>query len=136
MQEERETHLAIGYADCFKGANLRRTIVAVGVQVLEQAQGNSFTTTYLVLFLKQIGLAQPLLINVAKMCVNFGATLLTFYLTDKVGRRPMLMTGSFFMAGLMWTISDVSAYTPGGLSDSAAQGIVGDILLYVSTMDP
>uniref|UniRef100_A0A0B7KFS9 Major facilitator superfamily (MFS) profile domain-containing protein n=1 Tax=Bionectria ochroleuca TaxID=29856 RepID=A0A0B7KFS9_BIOOC len=103
MQEERENNLATSYADCFKGTNLRRTIIAIGVQILQQAQGNSFTTTYLVIFLKQVGVKEPLLINVAKMCCNFGATLLTFFLTDMLGRRPMLMGGSFFMAGLMWT---------------------------------
>ncbi|CAG9970408.1 unnamed protein product [Clonostachys byssicola] len=130
MQEERENNLATSYADCFKGTNLRRTIIAIGVQVLQQAQGNSFTTTYLVIFLKQVGVKEPLLINVAKMCCNFGATLLTFFLTDMLGRRPMLMGGSFFMAGLMWTVSGVSAWSPGGPSNTAAQGVVAAILLY------
>lgn len=131
IQEEMESHRATSYRDCFRGSNLRRTIVAVGVQVLQQAQGNSFTTTYLVLFLQQIGLSQPLLINIAKMCVNLGACILTFYLSDKIGRRYMLMTGSFFMAALMWTISGVSAWG-GDLSDSAAQGLIAAILFYVS----
>jgi hypothetical protein len=131
MQEERENNLATSYADCFKGTNLRRTIIAIGVQILQQAQGNSFTTTYLVIFLKQVGVKEPLLINVAKMCCNFGATLLTFFLTDMLGRRPMLMGGSFFMAGLMWTVSGVSAWSPGGPSNTAAQGVVAAILLYV-----
>ncbi|CAH0057654.1 unnamed protein product [Clonostachys solani] len=130
MQEERENNLATSYADCFKGTNLRRTIIAIGVQVLQQAQGNSFTTTYLVIFLKQVGVKEPLLINVAKMCCNFGATLLTFFLTDMLGRRPMLLGGSFFMAGLMWTVSGVSAWSPGGPSDTAAQGVVAAILFY------
>ncbi|CAH0027792.1 unnamed protein product [Clonostachys rhizophaga] len=130
MQEERENNLATSYADCFRGTNLRRTIIAVGVQVLQQAQGNSFATTYLVIFLKQVGVKEPLLINVAKMCCNFGATLLTFFLTDMLGRRPMLMGGSFFMAGLMWTASGVSAWSPGGPSNTAVQGVVAAILLY------
>ncbi|CAI6094856.1 unnamed protein product [Clonostachys chloroleuca] len=130
MQEERENNLATSYADCFRGTNLRRTIIAIGVQVLQQAQGNSFTTTYLVIFLKKAGVKEPLLINVAKMCCNFGVTLLTFFLTDMLRRRPMLMGGSFFMAGLMWTVSGVSAWSPGGPSNNAAQGVVAAILLY------
>lgn len=132
MEEEKQNHQATSFLDCFRGTNLRRTIVAIGVQVLQQAQGNSFTTTYLVIFLQQVGVKEPLLINVAKMAVNLGGTMLTFYLTDKIGRRPMLMVGSFFMAGLMWTVSATSSFTPGGLSDSGAQGIIAAILLYVS----
>lgn len=127
-----ENNLDTSYADCFRGTNLRRTIIAIGVQVLQQAQGNSFTTTYLVIFLKQAGVKEPLLINVAKMCCNFGATLLTFFLTDMLGRRPMLMGGSFFMAGLMWTVSGVSHGVQAAPSNTAAQGVVAAILLYVS----
>lgn len=130
MQEESEKHRATTFADCFKGSNARRTVIAVGVQVLQQAQGNSFTTTYLIVFLKQVGLDQPLLINVAKMCVNFGACLATFYLSDKLGRRVMLMGGAFFMAALMWTISATSAWG-GELSDATAKGITAAILFYV-----
>ncbi|KAH8896852.1 putative transporter [Thozetella sp. PMI_491] len=130
MQEEKENHLATTYADCFQGTNLRRTIIAIGVQVLQQAQGNSFTTTYLVIFLQQIGLAQPLLINVAKMCCNFAATLLTFYLSDKLGRRPMLLAGSFFMGSLMWIISATSAWGQQPLPQATAQGLIAAILFY------
>lgn len=129
MTEESENHRATSFADCFKGTNFRRTVIAIGVQVLQQAQGNSFTTTYLIIFLKQVGLDKPLLINVAKMCVNFGACVLNFYLSDKLGRRVMLMGGSFFMAALMWTISATSAFG-GELSDSTAQGITAAILFY------
>jgi MFS transporter, SP family, sugar:H+ symporter len=132
MQEEKQNHEATSYVDCFKGTNLRCTLVAVGVQVLQQAQGNSFTTTYLVIFLQQVGVKQPLLINVAKTAVNLGATVTTFFLTDKIGRRPMMMGGSFFMAALMWIVSATSAFKQHELSDSAAQKIIAAILLYVS----
>lgn len=131
MIEEAQQRRATGYADCFKGSNGQRTLVAVGVQVLQQAQGNSFTTTYLVLFVKQLGMAQPLIIQVAYLCCNLGGTLLAFYLTDKLGRRPMLIGGAFFMAVLMWIISGMAAWLPGGVHDSSAQGCIAAILIYV-----
>lgn len=56
----------------------------------------------------------------------------SFYLSDKIGRRPMLLGGSFFMAALMWTISGLAGWTPGGISGSVAQGCVAAMLLYVS----
>lgn len=133
MQLELETHRATGYMDCIKGTNARRTFIAVGVQCLQQAQGNSFVSTYLVIFLQQVGVDDPQLIACASLCCCLGGTILAFYLNDKLGRRPMLMGGSFFMAGLMWTISGIASFSgKGKLSSSAAQGCVAAILLYVS----
>jgi MFS transporter, SP family, sugar:H+ symporter len=130
-QQEREQHLATSYSDCFKGSNGLRTLAAVGVQVLQQAQGNAFMTSYKVIFLKQLGMSQPLVIQVSSLCVSLLGTFLAFYLSDKLGRRPMLIGGSFFMAVLMWIISGMAAWLPGGVHGSAAQGAVACILIYV-----
>lgn len=39
VNEQRELHRATSILDCFKGTNLRRTIIAIGNQTLDQAQG-------------------------------------------------------------------------------------------------
>lgn len=39
--EQRELHYASSYLDCFKGTNLQRTMIAIGVQVFQQLQGAS-----------------------------------------------------------------------------------------------
>lgn len=132
IQYEMEAYRATSYFDCFKGTNARRTLVAIGVQCLQQAQGNSFVTTYLVLFLKDLGVSNPQLIAVANACCSFAGTVLAFYLTDKIGRRPMLMGGSFLMAILIMTVSGVASWTPGGTTGSSAQGLIAAILLFVS----
>ncbi|KAF4990008.1 hypothetical protein FDECE_14523 [Fusarium decemcellulare] len=72
MQHEEENHRATSYADCFKGSNLHRTCIAMGVQCLQQAQGNSFLQSYLVIFLNQVGVAEPQLIACAKMSCSLG----------------------------------------------------------------
>lgn len=131
MQDEAEMHHATGYIDCLRGSNARRTLVAVGVQCLQQAQGNSFITTYLVIFLSQMGFSNAQLISTANSCCSLGGTVLAFYLSDKMGRRPMLMGGSLFMAALMMTVSGLSSWTPGGVHGSTAQGCIAALLLYV-----
>ncbi|KAF4470301.1 Major facilitator superfamily domain general substrate transporter [Fusarium albosuccineum] len=73
MQHEEENHHATTYADCFKGSNLHRTCIAMGVQCLQQAQGNSFLQSYLVIFLNQVGVAEPQLIACAKMSCSLWA---------------------------------------------------------------
>lgn len=132
MLQEQENYRATGYMACFQGTNLHRTFIAIGVQCLQQAQGNSFITTYLVIFLKQVGMDDPQLIACASMCCSLGGSMAAFYLSDKIGRRPMLLGGSFFMAALMWIISGLAGFTPGGISGSSAQGCVAAMLLYVS----
>jgi SP family sugar:H+ symporter-like MFS transporter len=115
------------------GTNGRRTLIAVGVQVLQQSSGNSFTTTYLVIFLQQVGVTKPYLINVANYCCSLAGTFLAFYLTDKLGRRPMLIGGAFFMCALLWIISGIATWAPNGGRDAAgAQGCIAAILLFVS----
>jgi hypothetical protein len=132
MQEEMEAYRATSYLDCVKGSNARRTLIAVGVQCLQQAQGNSFVSTYLVIFLQQVGVDNPQLIACANLCCCFAGTVLAFYLNDKLGRRPMLMGGSCFMAGLIWVVSGVASWTKGGISGPSAQGCIAAILFYVS----
>ncbi|OAA57395.1 General substrate transporter [Niveomyces insectorum RCEF 264] len=132
MLDEAEAHRATGYLDCLRGSNAHRTLVAVGVQCLQQAQGNSFTTTYLVIFLRQIGFGNAQLIATANSCCALGGTVLAFYLSDRIGRRPMLMGGSFFMAALMWIVSGLASWTPGGVQGSSAQGCVAALLIYAA----
>ncbi|KAJ3547064.1 hypothetical protein NM208_g1694 [Fusarium decemcellulare] len=130
MQHEEENHRATSYADCFKGSNLHRTCIAMGVQCLQQAQGNSFLQSYLVIFLNQVGVAEPQLIACAKMSCSLVGCIIAFYLSDKLGRRPMLMGGSFLMAALMWIVSGLASWTSGVVSGSTAQGAIASILLY------
>ena len=54
IEEQRELHKATTLLDCFKGTNLRRTIAAMGVQILQQAQGVSFIQNFIVTFMQQM----------------------------------------------------------------------------------
>ncbi|OKL56640.1 hypothetical protein UA08_08358 [Talaromyces atroroseus] len=130
IDEQEAMHQASSFVDCFKGSNGRRTLIAIGIQVLQQSQGNSFVTTYLVIFLEQIGVASPLLISCANACTSFAGTVLAFFLSDYIGRRPMLIGGAFFMMALMWIISGLASWLPGGISGSSAKGCVAALLIY------
>lgn len=130
MQEERERFRATSYADCFKGSTLHRTLIAMEVQCLQQAQGNSFMTSYLFIFLQQVGVEEPQLIACAQMACNLGGCIVAFYLSDKIGRRGMLMGGSLLKVTLLWTTSGLASYGDG--SDASTKGSVAAILMHVS----
>lgn len=128
MQEERENHRATSFLDCFRGSNLPRTCIAMGVQCLQQAQGNSFISTYLVIFLGQVGIDEPQLIAIVYYACNLVGCILAFYLSDKLGRRPMLMGGALLLATLLWITSGLASWGPSSLA--AANGTIAAMMLY------
>ena len=46
-EDMRRLHSGVGWLELFRGANRRRTMIAMGLQSLQQAQGVSFVANYL-----------------------------------------------------------------------------------------
>ncbi|KKY28694.1 putative high-affinity glucose [Diplodia seriata] len=135
LAEQVAAHRATTWLDCARGSNGRRTFIAVGVQCLQQSQGSAFLNTYLVIFLQQLGIPNVLKVNVAYMCANLAGATLAFYLTDKIGRRYMLMGASAFMCVLLWVVSGLATWYPGGVSGGAvAQGCIAAIMFHVGVI--
>lgn len=101
IEEQRELHKATTVLDCFKGTNLRRTVAAMGVQILQQAQGISFIQNFIVTFMQQMGFPDPLQTNVLVTGCSFVCNFITFITFDKLGRRNSLFLGSVGMAATM-----------------------------------
>lgn len=116
VAEQQEYHHATSYWDCFKGSNGRRTMIAAGVQFLEQLSGNAFASSYSVIFMQEVGITNLFQSNMARSCMSLAGASLGFYLPDKIGRRWLLMTTAFFMWGSMWTTSGIVAWLPGGIT--------------------
>ncbi|KAI9041219.1 putative high-affinity glucose transporter [Aspergillus affinis] len=101
IDEQRELHKATTVLDCFKGTNLRRTVAAMGVQILQQAQGVSFIQNFIVTFMQQMGFPDPLQTNVLVTGCSFVCHFITFITFDKLGRRNSLFLGSVGLAATM-----------------------------------
>jgi hypothetical protein len=85
--EMRQLHSGTGWAELFRGANLRRTLVAIGLQSLQQAQGVSFVSNYTVTTFLSLGINNVFTIVLILYVVLLVSSLGAFYLPDKVGRR-------------------------------------------------
>ncbi len=85
--EQRNMYQGSGWVELFRGANLRRTLIAIGLQCLQQAQGVSFVSNYTVTTLISLGIQNVytivLVLYVVLLVTSFGA----FYFPDKIGRR-------------------------------------------------
>lgn len=130
VEEQREYHKATSILDCFRGTNLRRTIVAAGVQILQQAQGVSFINNFIVTFMKQLGFADPLQYNVILIACGLVANVISFYTFDKIGRRISMFFGAFLMAAMMVGVGGTTANGYESLSPMTQKGCVAMLVLW------
>jgi MFS transporter, SP family, sugar:H+ symporter len=92
------------FAELWKGTNLRRTLIVVGANVCAQLTGQSFASKYGVIFLSEIGTVDPFVLNIVNNVLFILVCAVAMTLADRVGRRPLLLTGCFMQAGAMLVI--------------------------------
>ncbi|KAJ5694271.1 hypothetical protein N7536_004683 [Penicillium majusculum] len=106
-EEENKAQFGSSWSECFRGTNLRRTLIATGVQCLQQAQGSSFMGTYSVLFMKSIGVDDVYKISILTSLVMTVASGCGFYVPDRFGRRWVLIGAALVLGISMFTMSGV-----------------------------
>lgn len=94
------------FAEVFRGANLRRTWIVVGANIMMQATGQQFTSIYGALYAKSLGTVNPFNVTIAIAVVNVATALLAMALLDRVGRR--YVQRSVMSIGLLVLCSFVS----------------------------
>ncbi|GBE88356.1 General alpha-glucoside permease [Sparassis crispa] len=88
--ELEETYAANStYMDCFRGVNLRRTVIASMVFVLQQAAGVVFVLGFSTYFFELAGFAdsKAFQLGVGVTALGVVGNLLTFYTVNRYGRR-------------------------------------------------
>jgi sugar porter (SP) family MFS transporter len=95
-----ETSYIASWTNCFKGglgganSNLRRTLLGIGLQMMQQLTGINFIFYYGVVFFKSLNtISNPFLISLITTLVNVLSTPLSFYIVEKFGRRNLLIFG-------------------------------------------
>ncbi|KAG8216575.1 general substrate transporter [Butyriboletus roseoflavus] len=83
------------YADCFRGENLKRTIVAMMVFVLQQAAGVVFVLGFSTYFFELAGFATDNAFNlgVGVTAIGVVGNLVAFYAVNRFGRRFLFNWG-------------------------------------------
>ncbi|KAE8145672.1 general substrate transporter [Aspergillus avenaceus] len=109
LADEQERQNATSWADCVSTrVNLRRTIIAVGVQAFQQGQGISFVANYQAVFLQQIGFKEVLLISMIVYIIGVVANILSMATSDRMGRRTVLLWSSMVLGACMLTIGGLT----------------------------
>ncbi|HEY6494177.1 MAG TPA: sugar porter family MFS transporter, partial [Trebonia sp.] len=111
-----------------------RPLLAVGVllAVFQQITGINTVIYYAPTLLQGAGLGNnaALLANVVNGCVNVGMTIVAIWLLDKVGRRPLLLSGT---AGMAVGMAIVACSFLGGSDLKGGLAIVAIVGLLVYT---
>lgn len=75
------------WADLWKGPDLKRTCITVGVNFFLQLTGNTFASKYGTVYIKSLGAVEPFVMTVVNQVVNLTGVVLSMILIDRVGRR-------------------------------------------------
>ena len=109
----------------------RRTLIAVGAQIFQQAQGISFVANYQAVFLEQVGFRQVLLMSVIVYIIGIIGNLTGMFMADRLGRRNVLLPASGLLGACMLTIGGLT--TPSTSSSSLSIAVVVMLMLWFFT---
>ncbi|KAF9367895.1 hypothetical protein BGX21_006991, partial [Mortierella sp. AD011] len=99
-----ETGYIGSWLRCFSGSiglassNVRKTLLGISLQMMQQWTGVNFVFYYSTIFLKGTGaVSNPFLMSLIFTLINVLSTPLSFWLVERFGRRSMLLWGAIGM---------------------------------------
>ena len=101
--EEAETQKTASYIECFRGTNLRRTMIAILVFSAEPMSGLGFVSNYGSLMYQYLGIGdrQSFLIQIGAQILSMSGAITSFLISDFWGRRPMFLAGCISLTILL-----------------------------------
>ncbi|KAI9709509.1 MAG: hypothetical protein M1820_003269 [Bogoriella megaspora] len=129
----REYELRIaqpGWLPCLKGGwkpsgNLRRCVLGILTQMMQQWTGVNFIFYYGTTFFQSSGIKNAFIISVITNVVNVAATPVSFYTIEKFGRRTLLIYGAVAMVFCEFIIAIV------GTADKGSQAANICLIVFV-----
>ncbi|KAI6284790.1 hypothetical protein MCOR27_002552 [Pyricularia oryzae] len=100
------------FKETFEGANRRRTLIVIGTNMLLHLTGLSFITNYGTIFIQMQDAFNPFSIKIITSVLTVVECILSQFLVDFVGRRPLMLFGSIwqtlglFCMGALGTVNN------------------------------
>ncbi|KAH7112951.1 general substrate transporter [Dendryphion nanum] len=116
-------HMQSSWMDCFRGgwkpsSNLRRVLLGVVMQMMQQWTGVNFVFYYGVTFFQHVGIKNAFTIAMVTTAVNVLSTPISFWTIEKLGRRMLLIYGAIGMLICEFVIAIVGTITEGSAAAS------------------
>ncbi|KAH6721661.1 alpha glucoside transporter [Leptodontidium sp. MPI-SDFR-AT-0119] len=126
---EEQEELGTSYFDCFKGTNLRRTEIACFAFLSQITNGGAFaySPTY---FFEQAGIDADVSysIGLGGTGIAFCGTVISWFIMNRVGRRPIFLTGFCAMVFCLFLIG-ILACVPGVDTSKAIKYVQASLCL-------
>ena len=138
-QHEIEVESGTSYLELFRGTNLRRTEIAVGAWICQVTCGNWFAgnVTY---FMEQAGASAytAFAFGLGLNAVSCIGTVSSWFLTPRVGRRPMYLWGlvGMFITLVIVGFMGIPSHTGNGIEWASGGVLIVNMLLYFLTVGP
>jgi sugar porter (SP) family MFS transporter len=117
------------WIDLFRGTNLRRTMVAVGIAIFQQFTGQAFVSNYSPRFYATVGLSEHAFdYNIGSATVGWFAVLIGLPFIDIAGRRIILMVGCAGQAIFLFIVAGLGFIAHPNASQ--ANMLVASVMLY------
>lgn len=127
--EEAETLKTSGtYMACFKGTNLRRSMIAILVFMAQPMSGLSFVSNYGPLMYQYLGVSdeKSFEITIGAQILSISGSIVSFLVADFVGRRPMFISGCAGISTLLICMAISGCFT----NETAATASVGFLTMF------
>jgi len=102
------------FFELFKGTNLRRTMICVGVGTANAGVGAMFILAFGTYFLKTAGVSDPFTWTIITNVIGLVGLITTWFVVTRVGRRRIILVGCTFCTLCMLIMAAI--YTAPGLS--------------------
>ncbi|EED23823.1 sugar transporter, putative [Talaromyces stipitatus ATCC 10500] len=107
------------FLDIFRGSNLRRTLVVCGTNFFLQSTGQISTSLYGALFVSDLGTVSPFIVTVIIAISNLTASGIAMILTDRIGRRALILIGASIQVTSQMTMGSLGNANPFTKSEKA-----------------
>ncbi|KAJ9154933.1 Hexose transporter HXT13 [Pleurostoma richardsiae] len=98
--------------ELFKGTNLKRTAIVLGMNFFQQATGQTFASQYGTIFIKSLGTVNPFSVSTGNSAIGIFILIVALLTADKLGRRYMLFIGSFVQTAALFTMGGLGLQSP------------------------
>ncbi|KAH8592417.1 general substrate transporter [Bisporella sp. PMI_857] len=140
------------WKNCFTGSitnassNIRRTLLGIGLQMMQQLTGINFIFYYGVVFFTQLEtISNPFLISLITTLVNVLSTPLSFWMVERFGRRNLMIVGGTGMVICQYIVGIVGVtagkkQSDGSFNNSAVSAMIAficfNIFMFATTWGP
>lgn len=118
-------------------SNIRRTLLGVGMQMMQQLTGVNFIFYFGTVFFRQLEhVPDPFLISLVSTLVNVASTPLSFWSVERFGRRPLLIWGAVGMIAAQLIVAVIGVATGqdnyrGRIGDAANDAAVKAMIAFI-----